>query len=161
MIILPDSEIRFTCPQFPGLHPFPDLVPGSHIHSLQLDALSQTLCLVHTSTVHSLTPFPRLCTWGHTSIISMVTPLPNSAPGVTCPVSSGPCTWVHTSTVSSVTLHPDSVPGVKYLQSLVWHPLQTLYLQSHVDSLQGDPPPNTQHVGSNMHSFQGDTPARP
>ena len=51
VIILPDSEIRFTCPQFPGLHPFPDLVPGSHIHSLQLDALSQTLCLVHISAV--------------------------------------------------------------------------------------------------------------
>ena len=85
---------------------------------------------------------PRPGTWGHISTVSKVNPPQDPAPGVTHPVSRGtppprPLPWVHTSTGSMLT-------ALKYQ-----------HLGSHVKILLVDTV-HTPHLGSQVHSLQGD-----
>ena len=122
--ILPDTEIRFTCPQFPGLHLFPDLVPGSHIHSLQLNVVSQTLRLLHTSAVSRLTPFLDPVPGSHvhslqSDTLSQTLYLELHFHNIHGDTPAQSCIWCHISTVSSIISLPDPLPGIILPQSLV------------------------------------------
>ena len=130
--------------------------PGVHVHSLHADTPYQTLyqvsqghslplqTLYKGSHVHILQGEcpPRPGTWGHISTVSKVNPPQDPAPGVTHPVSRvtpppRPLPWVHTSTGSMLT-------ALKYQ-----------HLGSHVKILLVDTV-HTPHLGSQVHSLQGD-----
>ena len=115
----------------------------SHINSLQVNTLPISCTWHHTSTVSSVTPCLRLCAWGHVATVSNVTPLFYLGSHVhrfQGDTPSGPCSWSYMSTVSSIT---------------PYH--QTLYLSLLGLTLQGDPVSQTLYLGSHIHSLQSDS----
>ena len=118
--------------------PFQTLKLGSQVHTSQGDCILQTRTWGHTSTDFMVNTLPTPWNWNHRSTVSRLTSYLR------------PCLWVHKSTVSRVT------PPPRYCtQGLMWHPFQTLNLESHVLSLWGDNTSQCLHLRSNFHSLQG------